>query len=152
MSPDHCSWREDNEVWRQMSHHMHATNEVQMFEVVFININHRWQNIETDIFRCGCMSACFPMENREELAKFFHLRAYIGIVWRGIVVMLIFVFTLFTSILNTFAFSRFEAIENNTQLDEPFHLSYSMTMFKRTSVKDNFSTIKMYSVGSLYTH
>ncbi|KAF0146830.1 MAG: hypothetical protein FD143_3220 [Ignavibacteria bacterium] len=63
----------------------------------------------------------------------------------------IYMCTLFTSILQAGAFSRFMRIENITQLDEPYHLRYYMPMFKRKSVKGKFSTIKMYGVGSLYS-
>ena len=55
--------------------------------------------------------------------------------------------TMFTWWLHRCAFSRIVAVGYYTQLDERFHLRYYINMFKWTSLKGNFSTIKMYRVG-----
>ena len=67
-----------------------------------------------------------------------------------IMLILVYVCTVITTLLHTSAFSRVVAVENYTQLDESFQVSYIMTMLKRKSVKGNFSTIKSYRVARLY--
>ena len=58
----------------------HATNEVNMYEIAFINITPRSQNIEIVVFQFGPMSPCCRVENRNKLDKTFHLSPFMSIL------------------------------------------------------------------------
>ena len=65
----------------------HATNEVNMYEIVFTNITPRWQNNEMGVSRCGCMSVVSRVENGDQLVTTFHLSPYMTILWWCIVIL-----------------------------------------------------------------
>ena len=64
-----------------------ATNEVNMYEIVFTNITLRWQNNEMGVSPCRCVSVGWRGENRDQFGKNFHLSPYMIILWWCIVIL-----------------------------------------------------------------
>ena len=130
----------------------HATNEVMMYEIVFTNITPRWQNIEMDVSRCGCVSVCSRVENRDQLFKTFHLSPYMTILWWFIVIMYfwrvcVYIERIITPQRCIFTLGGYWEYYS-ARWDLSFEVLYAYVHEK--SVIGNFSTIKMYRVCSLY--
>ena len=66
---------------------LHASNEVEMFDIIFSNISPRSQKIEKGLSRYRWMSESSSVENRNQVGKSFHVIPNMDILWRYLVLM-----------------------------------------------------------------